>query len=878
MSVHVLPDAAAFLRDGGELGSLIAAYEWEATPLGPIAGWPVGLKTTVGLALRSPVPIVMLFGDDGIMVYNDAYSVFAGGRHPRLLGSKVREGWDEVADFNDNVMRVVMAGGTLAYREMELTLHRNGAPEQVWMNLDYSPIPDERGRPMGVIAIVVEVSEQVRAERWLASERERMRQMFEQAPGFMAMLTGPEHRFDMVNAAYLTLVGHREVVGKPIREALPEIAGQGFFELLDGVYESGQPFVGSNLRVMVERTPGAAPEERVVDLVYQPVRDRDGKIVGIFAEGSDVTERYAAEQRVRESELQFRTFAEAVPNHVWTAPPDGKLDWFNNRVYEYSGFSAGELDGDAWAGIVHPDDLPAAGARWGEALQSGKPYEVEFRLRRHDGAWRWHIGRAVPIRDDTGCLIRWVGTNTDIHDQKRIAEELAESEARLQLAIDAGQLAVWELDVANRFVTPSPAMNRLYGFPDDAIPSAEDYASRYAPGEAERLARLSAEAAARGDTDIEVELRHLWPDGTEKWLLVRAQSIEEGRRAIGVVIDITERRRTEERLIESERRFRLSQEAAGIGSLELDIPTGRVMGTDRFWQIWGLEPRDSIEIAALEAIVVPEHSKVRSTEETRRAGTAQPSVEYRIRRPDTGELRWISRHIEFVNDESGRPVKMYGVVQDITDAKEAQARQELLTHELEHRIKNILAMVSAIASQTLRSSDVETARAALNDRLRALANAHDILTRTRWTQATLEEVVTSTLAAVAADSIRLHGPSVSLPPKMALSLALAVNELATNSLKYGALSAEGGSVDVGWSIAGSAAAGRTLTWTWRESGGPEVVAPTRRGFGRFLVERVLATDFSGKVTLDYAPAGLVCTLAAPLPDLPVAAAREGPGR
>jgi PAS domain S-box-containing protein len=121
----------------------------------------------VALILRSPVPIVTLWGDDGIMIYNDAYSEFAGGRHPRLLGSKVREGWPEVADFNDHVMRVGLAGGTLAYRDQELTLHRNGRPEQVWMNLDYSPILGPDGRPEGVIAVVVETTAKVHAERRL---------------------------------------------------------------------------------------------------------------------------------------------------------------------------------------------------------------------------------------------------------------------------------------------------------------------------------------------------------------------------------------------------------------------------------------------------------------------------------------------------------------------------------------------------------------------------------------------------------------------------------------------------------------------------------------------------------------------------------------
>jgi two-component sensor histidine kinase len=158
------------------MGALIRVRDWSATGLGPISGWPQSLKTTVGILLSSPVPIVLLWGPDGIMIYNDAYSVFAGGRHPLLFGSKVREGWPEVADFNDKVMQVGLSGCTLSYRNQELTLHRTGVPEQVWMNLDYSPVLGEDGRPAGVLAIVVETTQQVLAERALAKAEERLRQ------------------------------------------------------------------------------------------------------------------------------------------------------------------------------------------------------------------------------------------------------------------------------------------------------------------------------------------------------------------------------------------------------------------------------------------------------------------------------------------------------------------------------------------------------------------------------------------------------------------------------------------------------------------------------------------------------------------------------
>jgi PAS domain S-box-containing protein len=301
-----------------------------------------------------------------------------------------------------------------------------------------------------------------------------------------------------------------------------------------------------------------------------------------------------------------------------------------------------------------------------------------------------------------------------------------------------------------------------------------------------------------------------------------------------------------------------------LGSLELDIATGTVLGSDTFWDIWGLSRRDSVHISILENIVLAEDKDIRSTPETRTAGSAVPNVEYRIRRPDNGEIRWLSRHIEFVHDENGKPVKMFGIVQDITEQKEARSRQEMLMHELEHRIKNILAMVTAIATQTLKDGDLETVRKNFADRLRALASAHDILNKTRWTAASMAEVIEASIAPLPVARITTRGPDIALQPNMALSMALCLHELGTNALKYGALSVADGRVEINWEIrAGEVGDHETLVWTWSETGGPRVGKPTRKGFGSQLISRVLAADFSGDVEIDYRPSGLQVVLTAP---------------
>ena len=207
-----------FLAHGSELARLIADFDWAKTPIGPIKSWPAVIKSTLALILRSPIPIVTLWGETGVMIYNDGYARFAGARHPEILGKDVLDAWPEAADWNRQVMETSFhRTETLSVQDMVLTLYRNGVGEPTWLNLDYSPVPDEDGTAAGVIAIVVETTAKVRAEQRLSGERERLERIFDQAPGFMALLEGPDHEFVMANQAYFALIGGREVLGKPLR-------------------------------------------------------------------------------------------------------------------------------------------------------------------------------------------------------------------------------------------------------------------------------------------------------------------------------------------------------------------------------------------------------------------------------------------------------------------------------------------------------------------------------------------------------------------------------------------------------------------------------------------------------------------------------------
>jgi two-component sensor histidine kinase len=235
-----------------------------------------------------------------------------------------------------------------------------------------------------------------------------------------------------------------------------------------------------------------------------------------------------------------------------------------------------------------------------------------------------------------------------------------------------------------------------------------------------------------------------------------------------------------------------------------------------------------------------------------------------------GNSRYWDVQVSPIFGTDGKPSQILSISRDITELAEFQERQKVLTGELQHRIKNSLAMVSAIANQTIRGDDMEAARKAFTSRLITLSHAHDLLVQTSWVSASIKDVIEGALAPhrPGQGRIEVSGPELLLPPKPALAIALAVHELATNAAKYGALSNDVGKVNVFWKTNANGKKG-SFHFDWVEKGGPRVVEPeqSKRGFGTRLIERMLTNDFGGDVLLDFRGDGLVCTLIAPLEQL-----------
>jgi len=296
---------AEVFPDGGELGALCRAKDWSATPLGPVERWPQSLKTAVSVVLSCRFPMIVLWGPELIQIYNDAYRLLMGTKHPSGLGQANAECWPEVWHINREIYPRIFQGETYSFEERLYPLAPHGKPEDYYLTLCYNPVRDESGAVGGVFVTVFNVTREVRArmerDRALAevrAERERLYEVFMQAPAIIAVLEGPEHTFTVANPRYRALVGGRDVVGKPLREALPEVMDQGFKDLLDGVRKSGKPFLAKDALVKVDRNGDGVVEDVYLDFIYQPLKDASGSVFGIMAHAVDTTEQVLARRHV----------------------------------------------------------------------------------------------------------------------------------------------------------------------------------------------------------------------------------------------------------------------------------------------------------------------------------------------------------------------------------------------------------------------------------------------------------------------------------------------------------------------------------------------------------------------------------------------------
>jgi len=458
------PIAPNFLSDGGEMGALMRAYDWAATPLGTPHGWPEALKTLVEVILGSSQAMFIAWGQDRTLLYNNAYAEILARKHPKALGCDFLRVWHEIRADLLPIVEQAYAGESVHMDDITLIMERRGYPEETHFSFSYTPVRDATGTVAGFFCPCAEITQQVMAEH-----RQAFRIKLEEA---LCDLADPRA---IMAAAVETLGPH---LGAN-RVGYSEVQADGETIVCETCYADGvKPLIGAFAlssfgpdRIARQRSGqtevcdsiAAAPEK--VHATWAAIETnafvsvplvRDGRFraslyvnfreahcwspqeVALIEDAAARTwaavERARAEKHLRESEAQFRLMADAVPQIIWITDADGKAEFFNRQWSSYTGApyeptTAAEVA----ANYVHPDDGIATMIAFDEARRTGGTFSVEHRIRSAAGEYRWFIVRGEPYRDPgTGKILRWFGASVDIHDRKLMEDALRESEERLR--------------------------------------------------------------------------------------------------------------------------------------------------------------------------------------------------------------------------------------------------------------------------------------------------------------------------------------------------------------------------------------------------------------------------------------------------------------
>ncbi|MDD1669634.1 MAG: PAS domain S-box protein, partial [Methanomicrobiales archaeon] len=412
-----------------------------------------------------------------------------------------------------------------------------------------------------------------------------------------------------------------------------------------------------------------------VDHVCQPVYGEKGEYLGTRGSNRDITEMKKAEQALRGSEARFRALAEAMPQIVWSADSSGAFDYYNPQALAYGGVRLDEATGWSWESLIHADDLPATMAVWQQALRTGEPNVIEHRLRRSDGEYRWHLSRGMPIRDEQGTVIRWIGTSTDIHDLKFAAETFLRSSQWLGIAQRAAHAGFWYWDMPTGKLTWSAELYQLFGLSPMVTASFEGWLGiMHADDRELAMARINQSIEAK--KPLENEYRIVRPDGEVRWIGAWGDTSydEAGKplRMSGICIDISERKQAEDALRESEERYRIIVETANEGIWITDADRGTLFVNRRMADMLGY-PVDEMVGRTPSAFLAPGQEELRQKTGEKLKTGLRTQQEFRFLRKDGLDL-WVISSASPVFDTEGRFQRTISMLVDITDRKKAEER------------------------------------------------------------------------------------------------------------------------------------------------------------------------------------------------------------
>ena len=546
---------ATFLADGGEMGRRIREFDWSATALGAAAQWPASLKTVVRLMLTTNHAVFVFWGPDLICLYNDAYSRSLGKeQHPSILGMKGPQAWAIAWDVIAPQIALVTSGrGATWYENQRIQIQRHGRLEETYWTYSYGPILDDDA-PNGVggtLVLTTETTKHVVAQKQLRSAEARWRSLFEQAPGFVAILAGSSHRYEFANLRYRELIGARELIGRTVLQVLPEFESQGIIGLLDGVYETGIPFNGTEVAVRLESGTDAREQQHYLDFVYQPIRDDDGTVTGIFVQGSDVTRRVLSNVRLTESEARYRALVEQLPGGaVFVIDESLRFMTAGGEALTGAKLTPQHFVGRTVSEVFDTETVTAFTPNIRKAF-GGTAFEVE-----HQTFGRFYLTRGTPLRTASGTVYGVLAVSYDITDRRAIEEQLRTASVRLAGVMAAGEVGVWWWDMSTNIVDHDRNLARLYGLGDGIASTVEEHFAVIAPEDRPVLEAAIALARTTGHFYVR-EYRVLGPDGSVRWLGARGQLQRDAQGNFsvmtGLAIDITDLKVLEESLKASDK-------------------------------------------------------------------------------------------------------------------------------------------------------------------------------------------------------------------------------------------------------------------------------------------------------------------------------------
>ena len=373
---------------------------------------------------EAPIPMGLFVGRQmKIEVVNEAL-LDTWGRDITVVGKFLKDALPELEGqpFLKLLDNVYTTGNPYIVRSIETKVLRNGILGTYYFDLWYNRLKSNDGELYGVLAMGIDVTDKVMAQKSIEESENRFRNMVQQASVAIALTIGPDFILETINAPMLLLIDRQEdIIGKPLSLILPELENQPILNILKNVYATGETFKGNEMPVSIKS--GGKLVERFYNISYIPLFE-DSKVVSILHVAVDVTEQVMFRRNIEISEARFRLMADAMPQFVWTSDANGNLNYYNQEVYNYSGLNYDQIQKDGWLQIVHPDDREENIEKWMNAVGTGADFIFQHRFKNKEGNYRWQLSRAVPQKDKDGNIEQWIGTSTDIHEQKTFLDQL----------------------------------------------------------------------------------------------------------------------------------------------------------------------------------------------------------------------------------------------------------------------------------------------------------------------------------------------------------------------------------------------------------------------------------------------------------------------